>query len=167
MQKVVVTAIVIALLGISHGCGPKADATGHRETGIFVDCDPNGFTVKNDGDLPRYLNINELCSLNSKQIPGIRQGGEVPDMVLYSSDSIQPKPFTGTIRPGGQARHDLKLTEVGHCMDQTNAPPGSTNGQVFSLISDGPADAIHMNIRIIWAESGMDRQASIRVACKW
>ena len=167
MWYVKAAACVFALVIVSFGCGPKVDRTGHKETGIYIDCDPNGFTVKNEGNISRYLNFTEFCTLNTKQIKGMRPGGELPDLVMYSSETHQPMPFTSTVPAGGSARHDLKLKEIGHCMDQTMAPPGSTDGQVFSLISDGPADAVHMHLHIIWNESGRDRRSSMHVACKW
>ncbi len=138
---------------------------GHAGTRIFVTCDPSGYTVRNEGDLPRALLVNTPCTLNSGQVD-IGPGGELPDMVIYPSSGSSPSPLSATIGPGGEKRVDLDMTSVSHCMDATMAPPGQHENEPVSLVSDGPADALRMRFAIHELAS-TGPPARIDVACKW
>jgi hypothetical protein len=147
-------------------CAPPPDERiGHAETGVFVACDPSGYTVSNEGDEPRYVVVSSLCTLNTAQVD-LGPRNELPDLVLYSSTGTNPAPLSATIAPGAETRVDVDMTTVGHCMDATLAPPGQHDREPVSLISGGPADALRMRLDIHDLGS-MDPPRRMDVACKW
>ena len=114
------------LTACRSGCDGALEAppkTGHAPTGVFVSCDPSGFTVLNEGDVVRDVRVDPRCVLSSKQVT-LGPGGELPDMVIYSTASTAAPSLTAIIPPGGEHRQDLDMSSLGDCMDTTMAPPG-------------------------------------------
>jgi hypothetical protein len=141
------------------------DRIGDHESRVFFTCDEAGFTVRNEGEVARYIMASAQCVLNSGQV-NVGPGGVMPDMTVYSSTDSSPTPLTVTIEPGAEVRRELDVTSMGHCMDQTMAPPGQHDKEPVSLISEGPADAIRLRVDI----HEVDSQAPPRrldIACKW
>ena len=168
MRLQLLVSCLLLLPSCRTGCdGPLGGLpkVGHEETRVFVTCDPSGYTVRNEGKLPRSLLVNPSCTINSGQVT-IGPHGELPDLVIYPASGSSPTPLSATIGPGQEKRVELDMSTVSHCMDATMAPPGQHENEPVSLVSDGPADALRIRFAIHEMAS-MDPPARIDVACKW
>jgi hypothetical protein len=156
------------LTACRSGCDGPLEAPaklGHAPTRVFVTCDASGFSVSNEGDVVRSVRVDPRCVLNSKQVT-LGPGGELPDMVIYSTVSTAAPSLKAIIAPGGTSRQDLDMSTLGDCMDTTNAPPGQHEAQPVSLVSDGPADAVFLQMDIY--AFGSDEPAQrMDVACPY
>jgi hypothetical protein len=154
------------MAGCQGGCGGgEGGAVGHPGTGVFVECDASGFTVRNTGDEPRYLIVDSICALNSEQIPGIGPDGRLPELVIHSS-GLGVTPLTATIPAGGELRKKLDVASIGPCMDYTHAPPGQFENEPTSLVSEGPADSLRLRLHVHDVMS-TDPPRTVDVACRW
>lgn len=156
------------LLGTScaRGCNGDEGRTGHIETRVFVECDPDGYTIRNDGEEARHVIASGFCVLNSAQIEGLGPHGEIEDMVVHGSGLAEVAPFSGIVEAGGEASGTYDLSKVSPCMDYTHAPPGQHEMSPTPLTSAGPADAmlIHLHVSKITA---MRIENEVRVVCRW
>lgn len=167
-MRIHILVACLLLTACRTGCdGPLEGEpkVGHAETKIYVTCDPRGFTVRNDGDLPRHVLVNPRCAANSQEIE-IGPNGVVPDMVLYSSTGTAPSSLSATLAPGGEERSEVDMSKVGTCMDQTNAPPGQHVKEPVSLVSEGPADALLLRIDV-YEMGSHEPSRRVDVACVW
>jgi hypothetical protein len=167
MRALVLLVLPTMLASCRPGCDGKMEPgrTGDRETRVFITCNEAGYAVRNEGDVPRYVMVDAACVLNSAQVD-VGPGGELPDMTVYSSTGRSPMPLAVTIEPGAEVRRELDVTTMGHCMDQTMAPPGQHEREPVSLISEGPADAIRMRLDIHEVGSTAPPRR-MDIACKW
>lgn len=134
----------------SRSCSDNdgAGRIGDPESGLFVTCDRDGYTVINQGDEPVYVIINSFCQLNTAEAGEVGPHGEVMSKVIHGSGAAEVDPFGKTILPGTEVSQTYDLSIVNSCDDYTDAPPGQFENSPVPLTSEGPADAMMMHLHV-------------------
>jgi hypothetical protein len=167
-RHLIVIAVAISTLPSCAGsCGGEPDGVGHAESGVFVDCDARGYTVRNTGDDAAYVIVPQPCLLDPARLPPLGPHGALPDSVVVHGAGIATVEAVGeTIPAGGSKRVDFGGADVGVCEDYTNAPPGQHERGPTPLVAGRAPRGMMLHLHVQEPGSlGPGWQG--RVVCTW
>jgi hypothetical protein len=164
---IVFVVAISALTSCARSCGRETGGVGHAESGVFVDCDANGYTVRNTGDRNAYVIVPQPCLLDPTRLPPLGPNGLLPESVVVHGAGIATVEAVGeTIPPGGSKRVDYGGADVGVCDDYTHAPPGQHERGPEPLLQGGQPRGVMLHLHVREPDApGPEWQG--RVVCTW
>jgi hypothetical protein len=167
-RHLIVIAIAVSTLpSCARSCGGGVDGVGHAESGVFVDCDAKGYTVRNTGEGDAYIIVPQPCLLDPARLPALGPHGALPaGMVVHGSGVATVTPLGEVIPAGGTKRIDFGGADVGECEDYTNAPPGQHERGPEPLVAGGKARGMMLHLHVQQPGSSGPGWNG-RVVCTW
>jgi hypothetical protein len=163
-----IVVAISALPSCTRSCGGEPGGVGHAESGVFVECDAAGYTLRNTGARAAYVISPQPCLLDPSRLPPLGPHGALPDsMVVHGAGIATVEAVGETIPPGGSRRVDYGDADVGVCDDYTHAPPGQHERGPEPLLERG-AEARGMMLHLHVQPSGSPGPGwNGRVVCTW
>jgi len=164
---IAIAVAVSALPSCARSCGAEPGGVGHAESGVYVDCDANGYTVRNTGQRDAYVIVPQPCLLDPARLPPLGPHGALPEGMVVHGSGLATVPSLGdTIPAGGAMRIDFGGAVPGVCEDYTQAPPGQHERVPEPLLTDGPARGMMLHLHVQQPGApGPGWQG--RVVCTW
>jgi hypothetical protein len=167
-QLLVIAVVASALPACAGSCESRPEGVGHAESGVFVECDAKGYTLRNTGERAAYVISPQPCLLDPARLPPLGPNGALPEsMVVHGAGIATVEAVGETIPPGGSKRVDYGDADVGVCDDYTHAPPGQHERGPEPLLERGAeARGVMLHLHVQPAGSpGPGWQG--RVVCTW